>query len=79
MNNTILTLEQMHQHYPDQWLLVASTQTDDNLDLLAGEVIAHSTDRDDIYNTIATERKTRKGTLTIEYTGQIPDDAAFIL
>jgi hypothetical protein len=79
MQTTILSIEQMRSRYPNQWLLVASPKTDDNLDLLEGEVIAHSTDRDQIYDTIATERKTRKGTITIEYTGQIPEDAAFIL
>jgi hypothetical protein len=79
MQTTILSIEQMRSAYPNQWLLVANTQTDDNLDLLAGEVIVHSVDCEQIYVAIARERQTRTGTLAIEYTGTIPDDVAFIL
>ena len=79
MNSNVLTIEQMYQMYPDQWLLVACTQLDDHLETLEGEVIQHSTDRDLIYNAIASHRSTYKGTLAIEYTGTIPDDYAFIL
>jgi hypothetical protein len=79
MQNTILSIEQMRTLYPDQWLLIASPHTDHNLDILEGEVIAHSSDCEQIYNAIAYERQTRIGTLSIEYTGTIPDDVAFIL
>ena len=80
MNSTVLTIEQMHQMYPDQWLLVNCTQLDDNLETLAGEVVQHSTDRDLIYNAIGLYARTpHKGTFAIEYTGIIPDDYAFIL
>jgi hypothetical protein len=79
MQTTILSIEQMQSTYPNQWLLVANPQTDDNLDIIEGEVIAHSTDCEQIYDTIARERQTRTGTLAIEYTGTITDDVAFIL
>jgi hypothetical protein len=80
METTLLSIEQMRDRYPDQWLLVVCHKMDDQMEVLAGEVIAHSADRDVIYDAIAQERKTRKrGTLAIEYTGTIPDDAAFIL
>jgi hypothetical protein len=78
MNNTVQTIEQMRETYLNQWLLVVCTDMDDNLNMLAGEVIAHSADRDVIYDAIALEKKTRKGTLSIEYTGTIPDDYAFM-
>jgi hypothetical protein len=79
MEATILTLNQMQERYPNQWLLVLNTKTAENLDLIEGEVIAHAPDRDTLYNAIASARKTRTGTLSIEYTGPIPDDLAFIL
>jgi hypothetical protein len=79
MEVTILTLEQMKERYPSQWLLVHNTKTAENFDLIEGEVIAHAVDRDTIYDAIAKERKTRTGTLSIEYTGPIPNDLAFIL
>jgi hypothetical protein len=79
METTLLTIEQMQTIYPNQWLLVANPKTDENLETLEGEVIAHSADCEPIYAAIARERKTRTGTLSIEYTGPIPDDVAFIL
>jgi hypothetical protein len=79
MQATILTFEQMKERYPNQWLLVLNTKTAANFDLVEGEVIAHAPERDTIYDALARERKTRTGTLSIEYTGPIPDDLAFIL
>jgi hypothetical protein len=87
MEITLLAIDRMHDRYPNQWLLVANTKTDENLELLKGEVIAHSTDCDQIYTASpvpggvanARERKTRTGNLSIEYTGIIPDNFAFIL
>ena len=69
----------MHDRYPDQWLLVANTKTDGNLELLEGEVIAHAIDCEQIYSAIAHERKTRTGNLSIEYIGTIPDNFAFLV
>lgn len=79
METTLLTIDQMHDRYPDQWLLVANTKTDENLELLEGEVIAHAIDCEQIYSAIAHERKTRTGNLSIEYTGTIPDNLVLIL
>ena len=79
METTLLTIDQMHDRYPDQWLLVANTKTDENLELLEGEVIAHAIDCEQIYSAIAHERKIRTGNLSIEYTGTIPDNLALIL
>jgi hypothetical protein len=66
METTLLTIEQMQTIYPNQWLLVANPKTDENLETLEGEVIAHSADCEPIYAAIARERKTRTGTLSIE-------------
>jgi hypothetical protein len=39
----------MKELYPDQWLLIGFTAIDEHLNVIAGEVIAHSLDRDEIY------------------------------
>jgi hypothetical protein len=72
----ILTIEQMREQYPNEWLLVAFTELDDDLNLLQGEVLAHSCDRDDIY--AAFDRREGKS-VAIEYTGKIPADLACLL
>lgn len=78
----ILTLEEMKQRYYGEWLLVACTEIDAQMNPIRGEVIAHSLDRDTIYDAIAAHRHlpsppTR--TLAIEYVGDIPDEWAAIL
>ncbi len=42
METTLLTVAQIRDRYPNEWLLVVCNQMDDNLDLIAGKVIAHS-------------------------------------
>jgi hypothetical protein len=49
METTILTLEQMKVQYPDQGLMIAFTALDPHLKVIAGEVLAHLADRDEIY------------------------------
>lgn len=72
----ILTLEEMKHRYYGEWLLVACTEIDNEMNPIRGEVIAHSLDRDTIYDAIATQQHnhaTQKNlpsrTLAIEYVG----------
>jgi hypothetical protein len=71
-----LTIQQMREQYPDQWLLLASVETDAELNVLRGEVLAHSPSRDDIYGQLLVTKGER---LAIEYTGDIPEDLAVML
>jgi hypothetical protein len=76
MNNTILTIEQMRETYIDEWLLIAFTAIDVNLNVLAGEVLAHSKNRDDIYSAL---RQRNGRSFAIEYTGTLTSDTAYLL
>lgn len=72
----ILTIEQIRQKYADQWILIAFTQLDDMMNVLAGEVIAHSFERDEVYQAF----DVRQGKdVAVEYTGSIPEDIAYVL
>ncbi len=73
MNNTVLTIEQMYETYIDEWLLIAYTVLDVHLNVLAGEVIAHSKDRDEVYAALP-DLKGRS--FTIEHTGLATSDVA---
>jgi hypothetical protein len=75
----IMTLAEMKQRYSGEWILVDCTEMDEQLNPVQGEVIAHSLDRDAIYDEIAAQRQCRTGTLAIEYVGDIPEDWAAIL
>ncbi len=71
----IMTFEEIKQSYDGEWVLIAYTETDENLQVIKGKVVAHSVNKEDIYQ--ALESTTEKP-LAIEYIGQVPEDIAFI-
>jgi hypothetical protein len=75
----ILTLEEIKHDYPGEWILLDCVEMDSQMNPIQGEVIAHSFDRDAVYDEIAAQRHLRRGTLAIEYMGDIPEDWAAIL
>ncbi|MBD2310050.1 hypothetical protein H6G17_32180 [Chroococcidiopsis sp. FACHB-1243] len=74
--SAVLTIEQIRQQYVDEWILIAYTQLDEQMNVLAGEVLAHSKQRDEIYEAF----DSRLGrAVAVEYTGSIPEDVAYLL
>ena len=72
----ILTLEEIVSLYPDEWVLIVSPELDEELNVLRGEVLIHSPERDKVYSQLSL----RKGRpVAIEYTGSIPEDLAVML
>ncbi len=72
----ILTLKEIFSLYPDEWVLIAYTELDEDLSIIRGEVLAHSPERDLLYNNALS----RKGkSVAIEYTGPIPENLAAML
>jgi hypothetical protein len=76
MVTNVLTLEEMRQRYDGEWLLIAYTQLDEYLQVIAGEVLAHSPDRDTLYAALPLGRGRD---IAIECFVPIPEDLAFIL
>jgi hypothetical protein len=74
--STLLTLEEMKQQHHDEWLLIAYTQIDENLNVLQGEILAHSPNVETLYSLLP---HYRDRAVTFEYTGELPADLAFIL
>ena len=72
----IMTFEEIKQNYNGEWVLIAYTETDENLQVIKGEVIAHSANKEEIYQAL---ESAKDQPLAIEYMGQIPEDIAFIL
>ncbi len=74
--NEILTIEQIRQRYTDEWILIAFTELDEQMNVLAGVVIAHSKERDEVYQAFDVRRGRN---VAVEYTGSIPLDVAYVL
>ncbi len=75
MENQRLTLEEMEQRYPDEWLFIVDCEHSENTELLSGRVLVHSKFRSDVHN--ASGRY--KGGAAIRYTGRLPDGRGYLL
>ena len=75
MPNERMTLEEMDQKYPNEWLFIVDCEHSENTELLSGRVLVHSKSRDDIYE--ASGRY--KGGAAIHYTGEMPDPLKYQL
>lgn len=72
----ILSFEEIQHRYEGEWVLIAYTEIDQNLKPIAGEVIAHSSDRDTVYDSVALGHGRD---LAIECFATMPEDMVVIL
>lgn len=72
----ILTLTEIEDRYPSEWVFVADPEYDDQLEVVRGRVICHSKDRDEVDQKAVALRLPSAAFL---YTGQIPEGTAVIL
>ena len=62
-----MTLEEIKQRHPNQWVLIEFSKLDDELKVIDGKVIAHSRSRKRIEKKLATLRNEK---IAIEFTGE---------
>jgi hypothetical protein len=72
----ILSFEDIQRRYEGEWVLIAYTKVDRNLKPIAGEVIAHSVERDEVYGAVS---RGKGRDLAIECFVKTPEDMVFIL
>lgn len=65
---------ELKKKYPGEWLLLADYRTDEVTDVVDGILVWHSKNRATIY----TKQLRTKRRLSIEYTGDIPNDLVVI-
>jgi hypothetical protein len=71
----ILSFEDIQRRYEGEWVLIAYTKVDRNLKPIAGEVIAHSVERDEVYGAVS---RGKGRDLAIECFVKTPEDMVFI-
>lgn len=74
MTNERLTLKEMEEKYPDEWLFIVDCEHSENTELLSGVVAVHSRSETDIHE--ASMRY--KGSAAIRYTGEIRKDVGYL-
>ncbi|MGH8487630.1 MAG: hypothetical protein ACREXS_01820 [Gammaproteobacteria bacterium] len=65
--------EEIRKQYAGQWVLIEYKQLDQQLNVVEGEVIAHSSAKEEIYKHLL---KTKGQNIAIEYAGEFPHDLA---
>jgi hypothetical protein len=65
--------EEICKQYAGQWVLIEYRELDEQLNVVEGEVIAHSSAKEEIYKYLL---KTKSKNIAIEYAGELPQDLA---
>ena len=74
MTNERLTIQEIEQEYPDEWLLIIDCEISENTELLSGVVAVHNKSREDIHDALIDY----KGQVAIHSTREIPKDVEYI-
>jgi len=64
------------KNFENQWVLIGVKSVDENFNVLEGDVLAHSKEKDEIYQELL---KIRPKEFSIEYTGEVPEDLAVVM
>jgi hypothetical protein len=64
------------KNFENQWVLIEVKNVDESFNVLEGEVLANSKDKDEIYQKLL---KIRPKEFSIEYTGEVPEDLAVVM
>jgi hypothetical protein len=72
----VLTIDEIQARFPSEWVLIGDPQTDEYQRLLAGTVLFHSPERDDVDRKLLELRPAR---FAFRYLGTLPEDVALIL
>jgi hypothetical protein len=71
-----MTIEEMRHRFQDEWILVEAPETNAALEVVAGQVLHHGKDRDEVYRQAVARWPGRSAIL---FTGQIPEGTAIVL
>ena len=72
----VMSMQEIRDGFAGEWVLIGYEELDDDLNVLRGEVLAHSVHRDEVYQRLLSLREKR---IAIEYLGAIPEDWAVVL
>ena len=71
-----LTVEESESLFPSEWVLIGDPQTDESQRLLAGKVLCHSKERDEVDRRLMELRPAR---FAFRYLGTLPEGMALVL
>ncbi len=72
----LLTYPEIEQLYPSEWVLIDQPQTDELNRLVAGMVVFHSKDREEVYRQLLA---LKPKCFAVRYTGNLPPNTAIVI
>jgi len=69
-------MQEIRKQYQDEWVLIEHSKLDDDLNVIEGEVIAHSPNKEEIYQA---QMKLQGRSLAIEYLGEMPEQEDLVV
>jgi len=73
-----MSMEEIHAKYNGQWVYMINCKKGEYWNVIGGEVVAASKNRDDIFKAMLTYRKEKSMTY-FRYAGIIPESENFLL
>ena len=74
--NKVMTIDEIESQFPSEWILVGDPVTNEALEVLRGNVLWHSPDRDEVYRKAVELRPKRSAFLC---TKEIPEGTTIVL
>ncbi|MEX0718982.1 MAG: hypothetical protein WD066_20475 [Planctomycetaceae bacterium] len=74
--NEILTIDEINERYPDEWIIIGDPDLDESLQVLGGTVLLHGKDRDEVYRRVAALPTPLN--IATHDTGEVPDDMVIV-
>ena len=68
-----MTWEEIRKRYAREWVLIEYQQLDERLNVVEGDVVAHSPEKEEIYRHLL---QTKGKNIAVEYIGEFPQDLA---
>jgi len=75
--NEVMTIAEIHEHFPSEWVLIRDPQTDQNHQIQSGTLVWHSKDREEV-DRKAVELAAPKD-IAVLYTGSVPTPGTAII
>jgi hypothetical protein len=72
----IFTYQEIQKKFQSEWVLLESPETNERLEIVRGNVLFHSKDRDEVYRQLIEMNPLSSAVI---YTGTIPKNTAVIL
>ena len=68
-----MDIEEIKRKYSGQWVLIEYDELDVNLEVKRGQVLAHSSNKEEIYKALS---KTVGKNVSVDFVGPVPPDLA---